>query len=207
MLGNARPLRKLGIDAVELDWWQRTTVARLGITATPARHFAARTPFDRNRCLWGGFMIEADPGRVLFAGDSGAGPHWTDIRKRLGPPDLAMLPIGAYEPRWLMAAVHIDPAEALQAHLDLGAGRSIGMHFGTFQLTDEDIDAPPRALEAALLAARLEAGCFDTLGFGETRHYALDLDASPQPAPPPGGDAHHFPSKPTALIDPPVSQP
>lgn len=171
MLGNARTLARLGIVATEMDWWQEVSVGELRITATPARHFSARTPFDRNRALWGGFMISGGTGTVLFAGDSGTGPHWGDIRTRLGPPDVALLPIGAYEPRWFMAAVHMDPAEAVQAHLALAARRSVGMHFGTFQLTDEAIDAPLLALEAA----RQQTGVanFETLKFGETRVFEL----------------------------------
>jgi L-ascorbate metabolism protein UlaG (beta-lactamase superfamily) len=170
-LGNARTLAKLGITATELDWWQDTTAGRLHITATPARHFAARTPFDRNRTLWAGFMLDTGTGKILFAGDSGAGSHWADIRTRLGAPDVALLPIGAYEPRWFMAAVHMNPAEAMDAHLALGARQSIGMHFGTFQLTDEAIDAPLIALDAARRATGVDT--FTTLGFGETRLFAL----------------------------------
>jgi L-ascorbate metabolism protein UlaG (beta-lactamase superfamily) len=177
-LGNARKLDRLGIAATELDWWQDVAVGPLRVTATPARHFAARTPFDRNRTLWGGFMVSAPGGpalggQVLFAGDSGAGVHWQQIRARLGAPDVALLPIGAYEPRWFMAPVHMNPAEAVQAHLALGARRSVGMHFGTFQLTDEAIDAPLRALDAARREAGLAAGLFTTQGFGETRVYPL----------------------------------
>jgi L-ascorbate metabolism protein UlaG (beta-lactamase superfamily) len=171
MLGNAPVLAGLGIAAVELDWWQDVTAGALRITATPARHFSARTPFDRNRALWGGFMLSVGAGMVLFAGDSGAGTHWADIRSRLGAPDVALLPIGAYEPRWFMGPVHMNPAEAVHAHLALGARRSVGMHFGTFQLTDEAIDAPVIALEAARAAARVDT--FVALGFGETATYAL----------------------------------
>ncbi len=175
MLGNAGILARHGIKAVELDWWQQVVVSGLSITATPARHFSARTPFDRNRALWGGFMLQAadDEGRVLFAGDSGAGPQWAAIRARLGAPAVALLPVGAYEPRWFMAPVHMNPAEAVDAHLALGACRSIGMHFGTFQLTDEAIDAPLVALEAARQAAGLADGVFSTQAFGETRVYDL----------------------------------
>ncbi len=173
MLGNGWHLERIGIDAIELDWWQEATVCGLRLTATPARHFSARTPFDRNRALWGGFMIGSADGRILFAGDSGAGPHWRDIRERLGAPDVALLPIGAYEPRWLMAAVHMSPAEAVQAHLVLGAARSIGMHFGTFQLTDEAFEAPPTALAAARQDAGLAADAFITHGFGEQRSYPM----------------------------------
>jgi L-ascorbate metabolism protein UlaG (beta-lactamase superfamily) len=170
-LGNGRLLRPLGIAATELDWWQDVTAGALHITATPARHFSGRTPFDRNRALWGGFMIGVGAGTVLFAGDSGSGSHWGDIRRRLCAPDVALLPIGAYEPRWFMAPVHMNPPEAVQAHLDLGARRSVGMHFGTFQLTDEAIDAPLLALDAARRAAGVEA--FTTLGFGETGVFPL----------------------------------
>jgi L-ascorbate metabolism protein UlaG (beta-lactamase superfamily) len=172
-LGNARILAEQGIRATELDWWQDADHGPVRITATPARHFAARTPFDRNRTLWAGFMIRAEGGQVLFAGDSGAGLHWAQITARLGPPDVALLPIGAYEPRWFMGAVHMNPAEAVEAHRMLGARRSIGMHFGTFQLTDEAIDAPLEALAAARQQAKLPPAMFTTHGFGETRLYEL----------------------------------
>jgi len=168
-LGNAAPLLHQGIQADELDWWQDVTLAGLHITLTPARHFAARTPFDRNETLWGGFMLRDASAQVLFAGDSGFGPHWQDIHARLGPPALALLPIGAYEPRWFMSPVHMNPEEAVRAHLALGAHRSFGMHFGTFQLTDEAIDAPLIGLEQARRTAGLPADRFTTLGFGETR--------------------------------------
>jgi L-ascorbate metabolism protein UlaG (beta-lactamase superfamily) len=176
-LGNKRTLAKLGIIATELDWWQDTIAGPLRITATQARHFAARTPFDRNRTLWGGFMISVGAGKVLFAGDSGAGPHWADIRTRLGTPDVALLPIGAYEPRWFMAPVHMNPAEAMEAHVALGARQSVGMHFGTFQLTDEAIDAPVLALNAACRATGVDT--FGTLGFGETGLFVLRENSSP----------------------------
>lgn len=171
LLGNARQLAKLGIVATELDWWQDVTVGELCFTATPARHFSARTPFDRNRALWGGFMIKAPGGMILFAGDSGAGTHWADIRARLGAPDVALLPIGAYEPQWFMSAVHMNPSEAVQAHCTLQARQSVGMHFGTFQLTDEAIDEPLRALDAARRSAKIDM--FATLGVGETATYRL----------------------------------
>jgi L-ascorbate metabolism protein UlaG (beta-lactamase superfamily) len=172
-LGNASPLRRLGINATELDWWQDISLCSLRITATPARHFSARTPFDRNRTLWAGFMIQTGASDVLFAGDSAMGPHWHDIRERLSPPAIAMLPVGAYEPRWFMAGAHMNPAEAVQAHHDLGAHRSVGMHFGTFQLTDEPIEAPLQALSEARKVAGLAEEHFSTQGFGETRIYSL----------------------------------
>src|SRR5207344_3150107 len=141
-LGNARLLRSTGLRRVEeLDWWDRSGTSPLPITLTPAQHFSARGPFDRNRALWGGFMVAAGGSRVFFAGDTAyAAGVFTAIRQRLGRVNLALLPIGAYEPRWFMRAVHMNPAEAVQAHLDLAADESIAMHFGTFQLTTEGID-------------------------------------------------------------------
>ena len=136
------------------------------ITCVPAQHFSARTPFDRNRTLWCGFVVRVDGVAIYFAGDSGYSPYFAEIGSRCPAIDLALLPIGAYEPRWFMAPVHMNPEEAVRAHLDIQPRVSIGMHFGTFQLTDEAIDAPPRALEAAKAAHGVEA--FRVLGFGES---------------------------------------
>ena len=173
-LGNARPLRDAGVpNAVELDWWGSAAAGPVQVTATPARHFAARGVHDRNKILWAGFMLESDGRKLLFAGDSGAGPHWSAIRGRLGPPGVALLPVGAYLPRSVMQPVHMDPAEAVQARADLGARHAIGMHFGTFQLTDEAVDAPLQALEQARAATGLQVKDFDVLGFGETRELPL----------------------------------
>jgi L-ascorbate metabolism protein UlaG (beta-lactamase superfamily) len=133
-LGNERLVRSTGIRRIEeLEWWQETTSCPLAVTLTPAQHFSARTPFDRNRALWGGFTVVAGERRIFFAGDTGYAPFFGDIRRRLGPIDLALLPIGAYEPRWFMRAIHMNPEEAVQAHLELESSLSIGMHFGTFQ--------------------------------------------------------------------------
>jgi L-ascorbate metabolism protein UlaG (beta-lactamase superfamily) len=168
-LGNGRLVRTTGISRVEeLDWWQDAASGPLPIALTPAQHFSARSPFDRNRALWGGFTIVADGTRVYFAGDTAYGPFFRDIRERYGPIDLALLPIGAYEPRWFMQAVHMNPEEAVQAHLDLGAARSIGMHFGTIQMTIEGIDAPVRALEQARREKGVPPEQFRVLGFGES---------------------------------------
>ena len=106
--------------------------------------------------------------RVFFAGDSAYALLFREVRQRLGPIGLALLPIGAYEPRWFMQAVHMNPAEAVQAHLDLEAAEGIGMHFGTFQLTTEGIDEPLRALDDALRARHVPPSQFRTLGFGES---------------------------------------
>ena len=168
-IGNSRLLRSAGIRQVEeIDWWQSASAAPLPVTLTPAQHFSARSMFDRNRALWGGFLIEAGGRRILFAGDSGYGPHWREIATRLGPFDLALLPIGAYEPRWFMKDIHMNPAEAVQAHLDLGARQSIAMHFGTFQLTPEGFDEPVRGLATALRQRGVSAEQFRTVDVGES---------------------------------------
>lgn len=168
-LGNGPLVRTTGIDRVEeLDWWQEGKAATLPITLTPAQHFSARGPFDRNRALWGGFTLVTGGARMFFAGDTGYAPFFRDIRRRLGSIDLALLPIGAYEPRWFMKDVHMNPAEAVQAHLDLESSQSVSMHFGTFQLTTEGIDEPVRALEAACRSRNIPPSRFRTLDFGES---------------------------------------
>ena len=167
-LGNGALVRSSGIRRVEeLDWWQNTRSVSIPITLTPAWHFSARTAFDRNRALWGGFVIAAGP-RLFFAGDTAYAGFFREIRQRLGRVDMALLPIGAYEPRWFMRSVHMNPAEAVQAHLDLEAAASIGMHFGTFQLTTEGIDEPLRALEQARRERDVSPDRFRTLSFGES---------------------------------------
>lgn len=166
-LGNGPLLRATGMTRVtELDWWEQADHNGASITVTPAHHFSARTPFDRNRALWGGFVIALPGVRLYFAGDTAYSPLFADIRTRLSPIDVALLPIGAYEPRWFMQSVHTNPEEAVQAHLDLGAPRSIGIHFGTFQLTTEGIDAPLTALAAARDAHGVSPADFGTLEFG-----------------------------------------
>jgi L-ascorbate metabolism protein UlaG (beta-lactamase superfamily) len=168
-LGNARHLAKAGIaGARELDWWQSVNATGATVTYVPAQHFSARTLLDRNRALWGGFVIEAGGRTVYFAGDSGYCPHFSEIRARFPRIDLALLPIGAYEPRWFMKIHHMNPEEAVTAHLDLGAPLSVAMHHGTFQLTDEAIDAPATALAAARQAHGIAPAQFRTLDVGET---------------------------------------
>jgi L-ascorbate metabolism protein UlaG (beta-lactamase superfamily) len=172
-LGNARHLLKAGIrSAVELDWWQSAELAGARITYVPAQHFSSRGLHDRNRCLWGGFVIEAKGVVVYFAGDTGYCPHFIEIGRRFPRIDLALIPIGAYEPRWFTRNYHVDPEEAVRAHLDLMPRRSLGMHFGTFQLTDEAIDAPLMALRRARAQAGIAEQDFDVIWFGETREYA-----------------------------------
>ncbi len=153
---------------VELDWWQTHEWAPgLAATLVPALHWSRRRPFGTNRRLWGGFMLSAGGRLVYFAGDSGYDETlFAAIGRRCGAPDLALLPIGAYEPRWFMRAAHMNPSEAVRAHLDVGARRSIAVHWGTFQLTDEGREEPVRALAAARSLANLGAEAFDAPPLG-----------------------------------------
>ena len=160
--------RQLGRSSTELDWWQSTTAGPAEITCVPAQHFSARTPWDRDRTLWCGYVVRVDGVAIYFAGDSGYSPQFKEIGARCPSIDVALLPIGAYEPRWFMAPVHMNPDEAVRAHLDVRPRVSIGMHFGTFQLTDEAIDAPIRALERARVAHGVSAEAFRVLDFGES---------------------------------------
>ena len=168
-VGNGALVRSAGIGRVEeLDWWDQTAAGAVPITLTPAQHFSARTPFDRNRALWGGFVLRAGDRHIYFAGDTAYADFFRDIPRRIGPLDLALLPIGAYEPRWFMRIVHMNPAEAVQAHIDIGRPDTIGMHFGTFQLTTEGIDEPIRALGEACLASAIPPSKFRAPRFGES---------------------------------------
>lgn len=148
-LGVARLLRSQRIGPVhELDWGESLSLAAVRIHALPAIHFSGRGIFDRNRTLWCGYLIEAGGCLVYFAGDTAFGEHFALIRERFGPPRLALLPVGAYEPRWFMSPVHMAPEEAVRAHEILAAGTSIAIHHGTFQLGDEAVDTPMKRLLA-----------------------------------------------------------
>jgi len=168
-LGNGPLLRSTGLRRIEeLDWWEERNNAGSPVTLTPAHHFSARTPFDRNRALWSGFLLASGARRIYFAGDTAYTETFKDIHERVGPVDLALLPIGAYEPRLFMQSVHMNPADAVQAHIDLHAKTSVAMHFGTFQLTAEGIDEPVRALGEARESARIGSDAFRTLEVGES---------------------------------------
>jgi L-ascorbate metabolism protein UlaG (beta-lactamase superfamily) len=129
-----------------LDWGESLSLPGFTIHCVPALHFSSRGIFDRNITLWCGYVIEYQERLVYFAGDTGFGPHFAQIREKFGPPHLALLPIGAYEPRWFMSPVHMDPDEAIRAHAVLAARTSIAIHHGTFQLSDEGIDSPKKQL-------------------------------------------------------------
>lgn len=151
-LGNAALMAKHGVDgATDLDWWQDVALTDgVTITLVPALHFCARSLSDRNRTLWGGFVISGPSGHAYFAGDTGWGTHFEEIAAKFGEIRVAMLPIGAYLPRWFMKPAHISPAEAVDAHLALRARTSIAMHYGTFRLGDDGEAEPVNDLRAAL---------------------------------------------------------
>jgi L-ascorbate metabolism protein UlaG (beta-lactamase superfamily) len=153
-LGNGALMARHGIDNVtELDWWQAAPlVGETTITCVPAQHFSARALSDRDANLWGGFVVGGRSGNVYFAGDTGWGGHFAEIGARF-PIRLALLPIGAYKPRWFMRSAHVDPAEAVEAHRQLHAATSVAMHFGTFQLGDDGLTDPVRDLRHAITGA------------------------------------------------------
>ena len=158
------------IAAEAYDWDDRVELGGgVAVTLVPTSHWSARTLSDRNMSLWASFVIEAPGGSVYFVGNSGYGEgrHFRRTRERHGPLKLAILPIGAYEPRWFMRDQHMNPAEAVRAFQDCGAALALGHHYGTFQLTDEAIDAPPVALAKALGAAGIPAERFRTLQPGQ----------------------------------------
>jgi len=171
-LNNAHIIARAGLRQVrELDWWEDVEVdtdgRRVRITCVPAQHFSARTPFDRNKSLWAGFVIDTASGPVYFAGDTGFGPFFQEIRDRFGPMRLSLLPIGAYLPRWFMGPQHIDPQQAVDVHRILEARLSIAMHYGTFPLADDGMEDPVRELSAALDDTREEMPPFRRMQEGE----------------------------------------
>jgi N-acyl-phosphatidylethanolamine-hydrolysing phospholipase D len=156
-------------NVVELDWWELREHRGLKIHLLPVQHWSARTPFDRNQTLWGSWLLEHPRFKFFFTGDSGYSLDFRDIARRFGPIDLAAIPIGAYEPRWFMKTMHVNPEEAVKIHQDLRATYSVAMHWGTFRLTDETLDEPPKRLAAALTAAGIPTERFFTMRHGETR--------------------------------------
>lgn len=149
-VGNAAYLARKGIKgAADLDWWESRNDGTIKITAVPAQHFSARSVTDRNFTLWCGFVIEAASARMYFAGDTGFGPFVDDIAHAFGSFDLGLIPIGAYDPAWMMRPVHTDPEEALRMHDILNIRTSVAIHHGTFRLTDEPQDEPRERIERA----------------------------------------------------------
>ena len=178
-LGVKRWLADRGIsNAVELDWWQGAKVGAVEIVFVPSQHWSGRTLTDRMETLWGGYAILAPDFQTFFAGDTAYSKDFADIHAHFAARqgagrgfDLALIPIGAYEPRWFMSTQHVDPDESVRIHLDVAATHSIGIHWGTFQLTDEPLDQPPRDLARAAQSHGLEPDAFTVLAVGETRRF------------------------------------
>jgi L-ascorbate metabolism protein UlaG (beta-lactamase superfamily) len=166
-LGNKSYLENFGAKSiVELDWWEFHEIKKdFKITLTPAQHWSNRSQMDKNKSLWGGCMIKSKTHSLFFAGDTGYGRHFKETAEKLGHVDIALLPIGAYEPRWFMKDIHMNPEDAVLAHMDLHAKQSIAMHFGMFQLTNEGIDVPLKDLEIAKAKHKVEN--FKTLRPGQ----------------------------------------
>ena len=178
-LGLEKYVKGFGVrSATSMDWWESIEVKGLTVTATPAQHFSARRLGDRNKTLWCGYAIERGGRRAYFAGDSAYHPEFAAIGRQCGPFDLVMMPVGAYDPRWFMHVVHVDPEEAVQAFTDVVAGSMnggvplmLGIHWGTFRLTSEAMDEPPRRTTARWREAGLALDRLWIASFGETRHW------------------------------------
>jgi N-acyl-phosphatidylethanolamine-hydrolysing phospholipase D len=171
-LENAYILERNGIEtAVEMDWWESKEIAGVTVHCVPAHHWSRRGLGDMNRSLWSGWVVTAPDRKFYFAGDTGSFEGFTEIGDRLGPFDLAAVPIGAYEPRVMMKPAHLNPEEAMHAVLALGAKRSVAIHFGTFDLTDEPVDEPPARYRSASLAANRGPERDWILDVGETRRW------------------------------------
>ena len=155
------------INVMELDWWQQTKIGEVTFTATPVRHWSSRSQFDRNKTLWAGWMVNWPDYSFYFAGDSGYTDDFTITRQRLGAPDLAALPIGAYAPRNFMKDSHMTPEEAVQAFEDLDAKQAVAVHWGTFKLTSEPLAEPPKRLRAELARRGFAADRFLALSHGQ----------------------------------------
>jgi len=165
------------IDAdkvIEFDWWDSVHFGHVEITATPSQHWSARSLFDRNKTLWAAWHIQIADFSLWFAGDTGYNDiQFKEIGEYFEQIDLGLIPIGAYAPRWFMKAQHVNPEEAVKIHQDINARQSIGMHWGTFQLSAEKMHAPKIELEAALKKHRIPETDFLTLAIGETFRYKV----------------------------------
>ena len=157
------------IEVIELDWAQSHVINGVRFTAEPSQHWSKRTLFDTYQRLWASWVIEGNGSRIFFAGDTGYANHFKEIGNKYGQFDLALLPIGAYEPRWFMKPYHVNPEESVKIHKDIRSRYSVAMHWGTFILTDEPLDEPPVKLAEALIKYQIPNSEFEIYRHGETR--------------------------------------
>ena len=171
-LGNAELLRQTGVQHVEeFDWGDTTQIGDLTIHCLPAQHWSKRGVADDRKALWSSWAMSGPERSFFFSGDSGYFDGYSRIGKALGPFDLAAVPIGAYEPSKMMQDSHMNPEEAVRAAGDLDAGKAVAMHFGTFDLSDEALDEPPRRFLEAAVASRFGVDGAWVLQIGETRQF------------------------------------
>jgi L-ascorbate metabolism protein UlaG (beta-lactamase superfamily) len=180
-LGSGRYLRGAGPGATELGWWRSTRVGGVQVTFVPAQHWSRRSPFDVNAALWGGFVVEGSSAAIYHAGDTALFDGFREIGAAFPGLDAALLPIGAYDPGWFMERQHMSPEQALRALGELGARAMVAMHWGTFKLTDEPLDEPPRRLVAERERLGIAADRVRVLGVGETLEVARPLAAASRP--------------------------
>ena len=199
-LGIKEWMNDLGVTTVrEMDWWHTYRVNEVIFMMTPVRHWSARNGNDFNQSLWGGWAVMGTTFHWYFSGDTAYSNDFTSTKNRVntlqtreqgGGFDLALIGIGAYEPRWFMSEQHVNPSEAIKIHQDLGAKRSIGVHWGTFNLSDEALDQPPRDLVEASDAAGMGKDEFSVMAIGETRQFPIRIQASASPSVAIGNDAN-----------------
>lgn len=169
-LGNGKLLSAMGAGAIdELDWWQCLTIGQVEISLVPSRHWSMRLPWDRNDALWGGFVVRGPEGSAYHSGDTGFFDGFAEIGERLGPLDWAMLPTGAYAPRWFMEPQHMDPAASVEAAQALRARAFVAMHWGTYRLTDEPEGDPQASAREAFQRHGLDERNLWFMDVGETR--------------------------------------
>jgi N-acyl-phosphatidylethanolamine-hydrolysing phospholipase D len=162
-------------EVIERDWWEEASIGSLRLTCVPAQHFSGRTLGKRDQTLWCGWVLRAPDRTLFFAGDTGLHPEFTAIAARCGPVDIAILPIGAYEPRWFMGAVHMNPEDCMKAVDQLKIpqeGRPLivaAAHWGTFKLTDEPMDEPPARMRQVWQASGIDSNALWIMRHGETR--------------------------------------
>lgn len=173
-LGDEVLLKKEGLKKVSsLDWYQSFTLNEIEFIFTPTQHWSRRGLFDTNKSLWGGYIIRNQKKKIYFGGDAGYSKYFKEIYKLYGPMDISLLPIGAYAPRWFMQDMHMDPEEAIWAHQDLESKKSIGIHFGTFQLTNEAREEPTQKLQIHLKNQKISPDDFMVLEPGQSKLFSM----------------------------------